>query len=494
MEATGTVGLMTKRQLRYYNKLKSLVESKGGNLLDSYTRSTIPVRVRCSEGHVFSKTPNYLNNGGWCAECGPKKKAARESMNQRLREMEYTALSPYISYHSAVAVRCSAGHTFNVTPAQIYSGKRCPECPSGKQVQIRDRLANVVASRGGKLAQCPPRSTEPVTIQCQNGHNFVRSRYSILNGAWCDKCSHRQTVSGEKAFIEKVSERGGNVLGIYTSHIDAVHLQCSKGHAFFLSPRQLREGQWCRHCPSAIYERTKSKLIAIIKERGGTLVECPRNSSSKVTIRCDKGHEFKSSRYTIINGSWCRKCSYNSRETGEASLKERVAEYGGVLLSQYQSGGVKVKIQCDRGHIFERTPGNLKTVGRFCPICKESHGENKVRRILEFLGVEYKQAVKVSKYKFSFHVPELNLLIDYDERKHFSYIKTFHREHGDFLAMQASNREKVSVATALGYNVAKISHNLYYELESAIRDILASDRKVYMVPGCDYQWMINPSS
>lgn len=494
MEAVVVTGAMNKRQLRYYNKLKSLVESKGGQLLDSYTRSTAPVKVKCSQGHTFSKTPNYLNNGGWCAECGPKKRKARESMNQRLKEMGCIAISPYVSYHQEVTVKCSNGHTFEITPSQIYSGKRCPTCPSSKSVQIKKSLTNVIESRNGRLVKFPSRSTDPVTVRCPNGHNFTRSRYSILNGTWCDKCPRHRTVSGVNSFSDGVTERGGTVVGEYSSYVSPIHVRCSSGHEFLLSPKQLREGRWCKQCPSVVYKRTKDKLISSIKERGGTLIDCPRNSSSKVTIKCSKGHTFKSSRYSIINGSWCRKCSYNSRETGEAKLKERVTEYGGTLLSEYQGGGVKVTIQCDKGHIFERTPGNLKTVGRFCPTCKESHGENKVRRILESLDVEHKQNVKVSKYKFSFHIPERNLLIDYDERMHFSRIKTFHRAHSDFLTMQNNDRAKISVAVALGYRVAKISHSTYYNLEGVIRDILNTDGNILLVPINDYQWIVQPQN
>lgn len=62
-------------------------------------------------------------------------------------------------------------------------------------------------------------------------------------------------------------------------------------------------------------------------------------------------------------------------------LRAFVQARGGVLLSEdYISAKTKLKVKCERGHLFEPTADNLKQ-GRWCPRCKiEKHAKRMVAR------------------------------------------------------------------------------------------------------------------
>jgi hypothetical protein len=65
------------------------------------------------------------------------------------------------------------------------------------------------------------------------------------------------------------------------------------------------------------------------------------------------------------------------------SIAERVEKRGGTLLSKkYVSAKTKIRVRCERGHIFAVTADNLRH-GRWCPKCKfEDHTERQQAKFL----------------------------------------------------------------------------------------------------------------
>jgi len=67
-----------------------------------------------------------------------------------------------------------------------------------------------------------------------------------------------------------------------------------------------------------------------------------------------------------------------------------------------------------------------------CPICKESKGEEKIRKLLDDMNVKYirqhtfKDCIgKKRKLPFDFYLPNNNLIIEFDGRHHFEIIDVF---------------------------------------------------------------------
>ncbi|WP_315767599.1 MULTISPECIES: hypothetical protein [unclassified Bradyrhizobium] len=99
----------------------------------------------------------------------------------------------------------------------------------------------------------------------------------------------------------------------------------------------------------------------------------PRYVSSPNCATCLVEHARK-------NGGW------NARPEKHAflnSIRAVVEKRGGALLSKaYVSAKTKLRVRCERGHIFPITPDNLRH-GRWCPKCKfEDHTKRQTAKFL----------------------------------------------------------------------------------------------------------------
>ncbi|QGH74970.1 hypothetical protein MAL1_00224 [Bacteriophage DSS3_MAL1] len=70
-------------------KLRKVVEGKGGTLLTPYSSAHEHVQVQCANGHVFNATPANLTRGGgkdgsWCPNCN--KKSGKAKLQEVLAE------------------------------------------------------------------------------------------------------------------------------------------------------------------------------------------------------------------------------------------------------------------------------------------------------------------------------------------------------------------------------------------------------------------------
>lgn len=131
-----------------FNELDALAKSKGGECLSTiYIHAQSKLRWRCVMGHDWEATPNsVINIGTWCGICGhERQKRAKthtiEMMHRVAREKDGECLSTiYIQAHSKLRWRCSIGHEWEATPANIKHGQWCSICSQG----ISERICRAI--------------------------------------------------------------------------------------------------------------------------------------------------------------------------------------------------------------------------------------------------------------------------------------------------------------------------------------------------------------
>src|SRR5690606_26306842 len=112
------------------------------------------------------------------------------------------------------------------------------------------------------------------------------------------------------------------------------------------------------------------------------------------------GREFMMTPNGFLNGNRCPHCALESRSKkrskGIKALKREVNEISKgeyeVLSEDYVNGSTKVKfhhVKC--GNVFDMTPTCFLSGGNRCPRCKESKGEERIRRWLEANKFSFKQ-------------------------------------------------------------------------------------------------------
>ncbi|MFX0083143.1 MAG: zinc-ribbon domain-containing protein [Candidatus Hodarchaeota archaeon] len=173
-------------------------------------------------------------------------------------------------------------------------------------------------------------------------HSWKTTLDSIINSKnWCPKCATRSRVDNQRGSIEEhqniIIQKSGKLIGI-------------------------------------IYEDPKEKLF---------------NQRARFKIECEAGHKFDIRASSLKKGSWCKKCSYkviSEKYRGSfQEIQKLIEKRGGRCLSKpedYKNQHQKLKIQCNKDHIFERRPSNLKR-GDWCPNCSQGKFEKICRSFFE---------------------------------------------------------------------------------------------------------------
>jgi len=187
------------------------------------------------------------------------------------------------------------------------------------------------------------------------------------------------------------------------------------------------------------------------------------NMRTKITIICKHHGTFKQTPHTHLKGHGCPKCYFdNERLSFSHFLLEANKIHNNkynYVKDTYINMSTKVLIKCPTHGIFEQFPySHLK--GHGCPICKESHGEKKIRNYLKENNIKFESQKTFSDCRgkknplpFDFYLSDCNILIEYDGRHHYESIKYF---GGDERLQQTQNNDKIKTEYCKQNNIQLI--------------------------------------
>lgn len=117
-----------------FEYIKKVFEDNGCQLLDTeYKNNITPMQFICSCGNV-GKTDFYrFKNGVRCKRCGYAKNAEANRLSieyvvSSFAERGYTVLGEYVKANDPVLCRCSNGHKFKLSFANLSKGVGCRHC------------------------------------------------------------------------------------------------------------------------------------------------------------------------------------------------------------------------------------------------------------------------------------------------------------------------------------------------------------------------------
>jgi very-short-patch-repair endonuclease len=311
----------------------------------------------------------------------------------------------------------------------------------------------------------------------------------------------------QSEFLEQAEALHGGKLdfskSVYVGAMDKVVVEClqNDGHGEYLvTPSNLLRGKGCLKCgiEARANARTKSQeqfLLEMEGIHGGRLDFSEakyESSSTKVKVSCLQNSEhgdFSATPGSLLKGSGCPKCgheaSVNARtKTSEQFLLEVEAIHGGRLdfnKAKYVGSHSKVVASClqDRDHgEFLTTPSKLLS-GSGCPKCKSSKGEDAImtylcdRRVDFDIEKTFDDLVgnKNRKLRYDFHLPDENLLIEFDGKQHFEANSFFGGEEA-LARLQKSDQLKNDYARDSGIRLLRIRYDEIDDISSILDDAL----------------------
>lgn len=377
-------------------KIKTLVESKGGKLLTTeYKNNYQKLDVICSEGHSWHPTVKHLNRNGGCGLCynSTEKRMASKAQPHKLQEVKAFAKARggecisehYINNRESLKFRCSEGHEWETNFKVINHGSWCPTCSLIKEPNQKYyyEAIEIAKDRKGVLLSNEYISAHSnMEWQCSNNHKWFANLNSIKNGGWCPECS--------SGFSERICKKAFELLFnqtfiktrpawlVYTSgkRLELDGYCESLGIAFEHNGQQHYENIYNSNDFENIKERDFFK-VQKCNEYKVHLIVIPslfsilkiENLITYIISECDKlGIKIPNRNVTIkdldIEHIKFNNLSFEERLKNIIDISNN--KNGKCLSTHYNSNSMK--FQCGCGFVWNTAPSNI-TNGHWCLRC-----------------------------------------------------------------------------------------------------------------------------
>jgi hypothetical protein len=155
--------------------------------------------------------------------------------------------------------------------------------------------------------------------KCKFEHIWEANPSDIKSGKWCPACRGQDKKVNYDFILEKVKEKGGKCISKeYSDAKTKLLLECAKGHRWEANFTSIKSGFWCSECRHLFKKHKNNKYtldtfkkIAISKQ-GICLSTDYRNTDSRLNFKCLNGHEWTTTAWVILKGSWCKKCAHSN--------------------------------------------------------------------------------------------------------------------------------------------------------------------------------------
>ena len=344
---------------------------------------------------------------------------------------EYVILSKYITAKVKVKIlHKQCGREYEMRPNDFLNGVRCPHCANKKT--HGQYVEDVFLKYGGefKILSKYDGSRKKVKVK----HNICGSIYNIRSDKMgCPYCAVNTKLTMEE-FVNRVNILYGSDYSVLDDYIGineklrVKHNIC--GSIFKITPSTFLRGIGiCKECSNNyITTSNYSKLILDVGDGEYVLHSEYINSFTKVKVKHLKcGHVFDIVPKTLKLLK-CPRCSFSLRCHDDFSYivdKLGFGEYS--IIEKYINSQTKIKVKHLKcGYVYAVTPSNFRTGSR-CPRCSSSKGEYFIHKYLhdnDFKYVSQKTYIDLynpqsnKKLLYDFHIPSLNLLIEYDGTQH----------------------------------------------------------------------------
>ncbi len=382
--------LKKKAELKQLKKerLEKTVKLKGGTLLSNYTDLYAPVKIKCVDGHTFEKTPEQIRDGAWCPHCTPyiRERICRKFFETIFEKKFPVKKPPWLKNTNGNKMELD-GYSKELKLAFEHQGiqhyKKHNFFHNQKTTLVHrksdDELKKTLSQKHGvTLIEIP------YTIQLDNLEQYVidACKKQGITPPTHSKINYKQfnvySPGRLKEAIALAKAKEGECLSkVYITARTKMKWRCKEGHEWKSTFDDVKHGYWCKKCGFKIISEKKIKYsIAdfqkLAAEKNGECLSTKYIRYNKhLLFKCEKGHQWKTTPASILNGKWCPHCSHCAKLTIE-EMQEIARKKGGKCLSlKYVNSHTALRWQCKSGHQWQATPANIKSKKSWCPYCSK---------------------------------------------------------------------------------------------------------------------------
>lgn len=312
------------RNKKNFNNVKKIAEKKGGKCLSKkYVSRSAKMKFQCAEGHIWETSYQSIYfDKSWCVRCMPNRRITMAEVNKWSEERDWVCLSKTVKgKYDRLLWKCNNGHTVDMMLVLFQRGQGCNKCNSDSSKKKALKLMQKWAKeRGGKYLSNEYIDNEQHLIwECKNGHQFLSSRDYIKQKdgeTWCNQCNQHKKRQGKlQEMIDYAKKKGGKCLSTEYVNLDTpLTFKCKKGHVWETPPFNIVYSKtWCPKCVANAKLDIETMREMAAARNGKCLSKKYINTTTKLKWKCEKGHIWESNPYNIRAGHWCPKCWYKKR-------------------------------------------------------------------------------------------------------------------------------------------------------------------------------------
>ena len=218
---------------------------------------------------------------------------------------------------------------------------------------------------------------------------IVFTKNYILKNFLCSICWDKVVTRKRH---ERIANTQGYILDIEKGskevNKDIVHVKCSEGHEFTTSWKKPKV------CPQCKEKRSKERSLECIHKNVGDYklikIHPKKDGHTTLTLQCDKGHIFERTSCNAKRYIWCPECyRKNFLEVKQEEVVKNLEDHNFKLLSEYINATTPIKVQCSKGHVFEILYNYFITHFK-CSICERytSSYETELCELLKSWGIK----------------------------------------------------------------------------------------------------------
>jgi uncharacterized protein with PIN domain len=365
---------MIRKKLTY-EYVKDYIEGFGYKLLSTeYINNKTKLKLQCPKGHIYNVRFDSFKKGNRCSTCNNNsKRLTYTEVKGYVEKFGYKLLSKeYKNNHTKLKLQCDNYHIYEGSFNNFQKGARCPDCFGNKKLTYQEIKTYVESIDGYKLLSNTYKNNQTkLKIQCNNGHLYNVDWAHFQSGQRCPECLKHQ-FNDVKKYIESFDYK--LLSNIYINSKIKLKVQCDKGHIYKVTFNNFKRGRRCPKCDiinrSLKYEHIKNYIELI---NGYTLLsKTYKNIKTKLKIQCNKGHIYNVSFDDFrTKGSRCPECANERLRLKYDDVKIYIENAGYKLLSKvYVNSQTKLSVQCNKGHKYDVEFNSFKG-GNRCPYCAE---------------------------------------------------------------------------------------------------------------------------
>ena len=173
----------------------------------------------------------------------------------------------------------------------------------------------------------------------------------------------------EQNLLKVLKIFGVSLVGLYVDTTTKVLVECENGHQKEVMPRSTCNSRGSFSCGECKLENFDKILQEKIRSKGGSTKDKYKSAKTKLTVDCGKGHTFNPTYDGLVNSdTWCEACYHTVHDDAKEKYEKIIADKE-ATSETYVNASVLLWIECKLGHRWQAAPYQIVNMQSWCRQC-----------------------------------------------------------------------------------------------------------------------------